>query len=137
MFDIEDSLGFLLAKSYQRGFALFKKPLEKYNLTPKQFSLLAFLWKQDGLSQVQLSEKCQIDRTTVGGLLDRLETQGYVKRLPHPEDRRAYLISLTDTGKALQEELLAIAWTVSNVFTAKLSADEIETLKRILSKLRC
>jgi DNA-binding MarR family transcriptional regulator len=136
MFDIEDSLGFLLAKSYQRGFALFKQPLEKYNLTPKQFSLLAFLWKQDGLSQVELSEKCQIDRTTVGGLLDRLETQGYVKRLPHPEDRRAYLISLTDTGKALREELLAIAWTVSNAFTAKLSADEIETLKRILSKLR-
>jgi DNA-binding MarR family transcriptional regulator len=136
MFDIEDSLGFLLAKSYQRGFALFKKPLEKYNLTPKQFSLLAFLWKQDGLSQVELSEKCQIDRTTVGGLLDRLEMQGYVKRLPHPEDRRAYLICLTDTGKALQENLLAIACEVSNVFTAKLSADEIETLKRILSKLR-
>jgi DNA-binding MarR family transcriptional regulator len=136
MFDIEDSLGFLLAKSYQRGFALFKKPLEKYNLTPKQFSLLAFLWKQDGLSQVELSEKCQIDRTTVGGLLDHLEMQGYVKRLPHPEDRRAYLISLTDTGKALQENLLAIAWEVSNIFAAKLSADEIETLKRILSKLR-
>lgn len=136
MFDIEDSLGFLLAKSYQRGFALFKKPLEKYNLTPKQFSLLAFLWKQDGLSQVELSDKCQIDRTTVGGLLDRLESQSYVKRLPHPEDRRAYLICLTDTGKALQENLLAIAWEVSNVFAAKLSADEIETLKRILSKLR-
>jgi DNA-binding MarR family transcriptional regulator len=136
MFDIENSLGFLLAKSYQRGYALFKAPLEKYHLTPKQFSLLAFLWKQDGLSQVELSEKCQIDRTTIGGLVDRLQEQGYVRREPHPEDRRAFQIRLTDRGSALEEDLLFIARKVSDTFTAGLSPEETETLRQILKKLR-
>ncbi|MGA7829040.1 MAG: MarR family transcriptional regulator [Geobacteraceae bacterium] len=136
MFDIENSLGFLLAKSYQRAYALFKAPLEKYALTPKQFSLLAFLWKQDGLSQVELSEKCQIDRTTIGGLIDRLQKQGYVRREANPEDRRAFLIHLTDKGSALQEELLSIAGEVTDIFTAGLSPSEIEALSQILKKLR-
>jgi DNA-binding MarR family transcriptional regulator len=136
MFDIENSIGFLLAKAYQRGYALFKKPLEEYALTPKQFSLLAFLWKQDGLSQIELSEKCQIDRTTVGGLLDRLEKQGYVSRHPHPDDRRAYLIRLTISGKSLEKELLAIAREVTDIFAAKLSSEDILTLTDLLRKLR-
>ncbi len=136
MFDIENSLGFLLAKSYQRGYALFKAPLEKYHLTPKQFSLLAFLWKQDGLSQVELSEKCQIDRTTIGGLVDRLQEQGYVRREPHPEDRRAFQIRLTDRGTALEEDLLFIARKVTDTFTAGLSPEETETLRQLLKKLR-
>jgi DNA-binding MarR family transcriptional regulator len=136
MFEIENSIGFLLAKAYQRGYALFKKPLEKFGLTPKQFSLLAFLWKQDGLSQIELSEKCQIDRTTVGGLLDRLEKQGYVSRHPHPDDRRAYLIRLTNSGKLLEKELLVIAREVTEIFTAKLSSEDILTLTELLRKLR-
>jgi MarR family transcriptional regulator, lower aerobic nicotinate degradation pathway regulator len=136
MFDIENSLGFLLAKSYQRAYALFKAPLEKYSLTPKQFSLLAFLWKQDGLSQVELSDQCQIDRTTIGGLIDRLQKQGYVRREPNPEDRRAFQIHLTDQGRALEEELLSIAGKVTDTFTAGLSPEETETLRRLLKKLR-
>jgi DNA-binding MarR family transcriptional regulator len=136
MFEIENSLGFLLAKAYQRGYSLFKKPLEKFGLTPKQFSLLAFLWKQDGLSQIELSEKCQIDRTTIGGLLDRLEKLGYVSRHPHPDDRRAYLIRLTDSGKSLEKELLGIARQVTDIFGAKLSKEEILTLRDLLRKLR-
>lgn len=136
MFDIENSLGFLLAKSYQRGYALFKAPLKKYHLTPKQFSLLAFLWKQDGLSQVELSEKCQIDRTTIGGLVDRLQEQGFVRREPHPEDRRAFQIRLTDRGKALEKALLPIARQVTDTFTAGLSSEETETLRQLLKKLR-
>jgi DNA-binding MarR family transcriptional regulator len=136
MFDIENSLGFLLAKSYQKGYALFKAPLEKFSLTPKQFSLLAFLWKQDGLSQVELSDKCQIDRTTLGGLIDRLQKQGYVRREPNPEDRRAFQIYLTEKGQALEEELLAIARKVTDSFTAGLSSAETETLRQLLKKLR-
>lgn len=136
MFTIENSLGFLLAKSYQRAYALFKAPLEKYSLTPKQFSLLAFLWQQDGLSQVELSDKCQIDRTTIGGLIDRLEKQRYVRRELHPEDRRAFQIHLTDQGRALEEELLSIAVKVTDTFTAGLSPEETETLRRLLKKLR-
>ncbi len=72
MYDIEHSICFLLSKAYQRVWAILREEIDVYDLTPPQFCLLAFLWKQDGLTQAELSEKGQIDRTTIGGLVDRL-----------------------------------------------------------------
>lgn len=136
MYDIENSIGFLLAKAYQRGFAIFKEQLDKFNLTPQQFSLLAFLWIEDGLSQAELSEKSQIDRTTICGLVDRLEKEGLVKRLPQPADRRAYRICLTDRGKLLENELCIIAGAVTERYLGALSLDERNQLRNTLKKLR-
>jgi DNA-binding MarR family transcriptional regulator len=136
MFDIETTVGFLLAKVHQRGFSLFKEQLDPYNLTPPQFSLLAFLWKEDGLSQAELSEKSQIDRTTMGGLVDRLEKEGLVQRLPHPEDRRAYRICLTERGKSLESGLCTIAQSTLDTFTHNLTPKECDTLRNLLVKMR-
>jgi DNA-binding MarR family transcriptional regulator len=136
MFQIEKSLGFLLAKVHQKGYALFKEQLDQYDLTPQQFALLAFLWLEDDLSQTELSAKTQVDRTTMGGLIDRLEKQELVTRLPNPEDRRAYRIKLTSRGKALEEELCTIARTVTDKFTQSISKEECDTLQRILQKMR-
>ena len=99
MIDIEKSVGFLLAKAYQRPVPYFKEEFDRYDLTPQQFGLLAFLWQEDGLSQTELSARSQIDRTTMGGIIDRLEKEGLIERRNHPEDRRAYQVFLTATGK--------------------------------------
>ena len=136
MYDIENSIGFLLAKVYQRGFGLFKGQLDSYGLTPKQFSLLAFLWIEDNLSQTSLSQKTQVDRTTIGGLIDRLEKLDLVKRLPTPEDRRAYRICLTDKGRNLEQELCALAGQVTEIFLSPLSAEERTALRETLKKMR-
>jgi DNA-binding MarR family transcriptional regulator len=136
MYDIEESLGFLLAKSYQRGWALFKQELEAFDLTPPQFALLGFLWQQDGLTQVELSNKSQVDRTTVGGLIDRLEKTRMVARHPHPQDRRAHLIRLTAKGKEMEQPLTEIARRVTAKLTAGLNHDEIHELIRLLKGLR-
>ncbi|MBT1075441.1 MarR family winged helix-turn-helix transcriptional regulator [Geobacter grbiciae] len=136
MYDIENSIGFLLAKVYQRGFGLFKEQLDSYGLTPKQFSLLAFLWIEDNLSQTSLSHKTQVDRTTIGGLIDRLEKLGLVKRLPTPDDRRAYRICLTEKGRNLETELCAIAVQVTEKFLSPLTAEERTALRATLKKLR-
>lgn len=136
MYDIENSIGFLLAKVYQRGFGLFKEQLDRYDLTPPQFSLLAFLWIEDGLSQTSLSQKTQVDRTTIGGLIDRLEKLGLVQRLPTPEDRRAHRICLTEKGRGLEEELCAIASGVTEKFLVPLGVEERTALRAALKKLR-
>ena len=134
--DIGTSVGFLLAKAYQRACVLFKEEFEGYDLTPQQFGLLGFLWQEDGVTQSELSAKSQIDRTTMGGLIDRLEKEGLVARRSHPEDRRAYRICLTDKGKALQTELTPLAAAAQDKFTAKLDRQELETLTSLLEKIR-
>jgi DNA-binding MarR family transcriptional regulator len=135
-YDIEQTIGFLLAKAHQRGYALFKERLTPYRLTPQQFCLLAFLWKQDTLTQAELSEKTGVDRTTMGGLIDRLAKDGLLQRLPHPDDRRAYRICLSERGKSLETELCPLAREVRERFLARLTLDEQETLRSLLEKLR-
>ena len=136
MTDVSQSIGFLLAKAYQRACALYKEKFGAYGLTPQQFGLLRFLWEEDGLTQVELSSRSQIDRTTIGGLIDRLELSGLLKRLPHPEDRRAYRISLTDAGKKMEAELAPLAEELHRNIVSPLSAVEVDALRTILQKLR-
>jgi len=136
MYDINKSIGFLLSKCYQRAWAIMRNEIETYDLTPPQFGLLAFLWQQDGLTQVELSEKGQIDRTTVGGLVDRLEKIGLVERRQHPQDRRAYKIYLTGQGKELEGPLSECADRSLTKFTRGLNEHEISELRRMLNILR-
>ena len=136
MYDIENSTGFLLAKAHQRGWALFSEEISRYDLTPPQFSVLAFLWQQDGLTQTELSEKAQIDRTTIGGLLDRMARSNLLERRPHPQDRRAHLVYLTEQGKRLEPELTSLANQVLKRFTAGLSETDKQQLRNMLEILR-
>ena len=136
MIDIEKSVGFLLAKAYQRASALFKEEFDAYDITPQQFGVLAFLWLENGLSQAELSNRSQIDRTTIGGIIDRLEKEGLLERRNHPEDRRAYQVFLTGKGKSLEKELTAVAGQVIKKITAPLSEEEHQALIQLLSKLR-
>ena len=136
MINIEKSIGFLLAKAYQRSCALFNEEFASYDLTPQQFGLLAFLWNEDGLSQAELSARSQIDRTTIGGIIDRLEKEGYIERRNHPEDRRAYQVFLTLKGKTLEEELSIVAHKTLARMNAPLTTKEQTTLIRILEKIR-
>ena len=136
MYNVEQSIGFLLSKAYQRAWAIMREELESYDLTPPQFGLLAFLWQQDGMTQVELSEKGQIDRTTIGGLIDRLEKTGLVERRQHPQDRRAYKIHLTQRGKELEVPLSACAERSFTKITKNLNEREVNELRRMLEILR-
>jgi DNA-binding MarR family transcriptional regulator len=136
MYDVEKSLGFLLAKAYQRVFALYKAELEQHDITPPQLGILHFLWQQDGMTQVELSEKSQVDRTTLGGLIDRLEKNGLVERHAHPKDRRAYQIRLTARAKELQAPLTECSKRSLAKFTNGLSEADLAELIRMLKILR-
>lgn len=136
MTEVSKSIGFLLAKAYQRACALYKEKFGNYELTPQQFGLLRFLWEEDGITQVELSTRSQIDRTTIGGLIDRLEQSGLLERLPHPEDRRAYRISLTQAGRALEAELTPLTVELNRAILEPLSPAEVKTLLTILQKLK-
>ena len=136
MIEIEKSIGFLLSKAYQCACALFNEEFTSYDLTPQQFGLLGFLWIEDGLSQTELSAKSQVDRTTIGGIIDRLEKEGMVERRPHPEDRRAYQVFLTHKGKILEDELCTVANRVQDMVNSPLTAEEQTLLIRLLEKIR-
>jgi len=136
LFDIERWLPFLLAKSHQMTFNLMKNAVEPYGLTPPQFATLSFLWKCDGINQQQLGCLMSVDRTTIGGIVERLEKLEYVMRGNDPEDRRSWVVNVTAKGKSLKEEVLKDLDNVTEAIDSKLTEEEQVQLTAILKKLR-
>jgi DNA-binding MarR family transcriptional regulator len=82
----------------REGQKLFR-PL---GLTPAQYNVLNILAAQEGsISQRELGDHLVVDRSNVTGLLDRMETAGWVRREDDPDDRRVYRITLTAAGRKL------------------------------------
>ena len=136
MFDIEQWLPFLAAKTHQYTHNLMRLVLEPFKLTPPQFATLAFLWRRDGLNQQELGSLMNVDRTTIGGILERLEKLELVQRGQDPRDGRSWVVFVTRKGKILREKILPELKQVSAEINSKLSLQEQETLMMLVNKLR-
>jgi len=80
-------------------------------LTMQQHQALLFIIGYPGREQItvgELAERLQIRHHSAVGLVDRLEEQGLVKRIPNAEDRRQVFIGLTDKGIRVLESLTNI-----------------------------
>lgn len=81
--------------------------LEGHGLTGPQWRVLNLLSEAgtDGLTPGQISDGLIHTHGNTTGLLDKLEEAGFVQRSPHPDDRRALLIHLTDHGQVVHREV--------------------------------
>ena len=81
---------------------------ETVGLTLQQHQALLFIIGNPGKEQLtigELAERLQIRHHSAGGLVNRLEEQGLVERIPNEEDRRQVFIGLTNKGVGLLESL--------------------------------
>ncbi len=135
MFDIEQSVVFMLSKAAQRVHDVFREEFEEYGMTPSQFILMAVLWEADGLSHNELSKRARIDRTTLGGIIDRLEEAGFIECAPSPEDPRTHLAWLSDKGRYLEQDLCHAALRVRHRIEVQLIPGDYNQLKRLIDNL--
>jgi DNA-binding MarR family transcriptional regulator len=56
----------------------------------------------------EIADRLIISRATVTGLLDSLERRAYIRRQPHPSDRRMILAEITETGRKIADEFRPI-----------------------------
>ncbi|MFI6865774.1 MarR family winged helix-turn-helix transcriptional regulator [Nocardia sp. NPDC050406] len=80
----------------------------------------------------ELAERMSCEPSNATFVVDRLERSGYVRRRPHPTDRRAKLLVLTPEGTALREQLLTQLAADSPL--QPLSQRELHTLQRLLER---
>ena len=86
-------------------------------------------------SQHDLARGIGIEGPTLTRHLDQLEAAGLVRRVPHPDDRRAVLVEPTDAGVELHARLLEVVIAFNRSLTSGLSQDELEALRRALGVL--
>ena len=83
---------------------LYTPLLKPLGLTYTQYIVFLVLWEKDGVSVTEIGEKLMLDNGTLSPLLKKLEQAGYVERRRCREDDRVVEITLTEKGRALQEE---------------------------------
>ena len=130
----EDRFIFLISKVCQKLIINLQKAFSEsgVEVTPIQVMLLFFLQKNDGSSLTQISQGLMLENPTVTGLIDRLEKSGYVKRSDHRNDRRVYLVPLTEKGNKVAKKALPIVKKLNEQIKKGYSKGEIEDFKKVL-----
>jgi DNA-binding MarR family transcriptional regulator len=131
---MEDRFIFLISKVCQKLIINLQKAFSEsgVEVTPIQVMLLFFLQKNDGSSLTQISQGLMLENPTVTGLIDRLEKLGYVKRSDHPNDRRVYLVHITEKGNKVANKALPIIKKLNEQIKEGYSKSEIEDFKKVL-----
>jgi DNA-binding MarR family transcriptional regulator len=122
-------LGFEVGNRLAEGLA----PL---GIEPRHFGLLRMLAVSEGQSQRAIGEALDIHPNRMVALVDDLERLRLVQRRPHPSDRRAYALVLTDKGKRVLQKAFEAAIQIEQELCAGLEPAERSQLLSLLGKLR-
>ena len=98
--------GYLFRRMQQIAVAIFVEECRAYDLTPVQFAALVAIHTHPGIDATRLSAVIAFDRSTLGNVIERLETKGYIERKPSREDKRIKLLELTKAGAALLRDIM-------------------------------
>lgn len=132
---LPDLLGYHLRRAQLAVFQDFAATIDGADITPGQFGVLALIDANPGLSQTRLGQILGIDRSTVVGVIDKLEARSLVERAQRPNDRRSHALKLSQQGIKHFRELSRKVRLHENRVAEDLSAREREQLIALLQRL--
>lgn len=108
--------------------------LEPFGLRSGSYSTMALIAANPGCAQSDISRETGLDKSIVVALVDELETRGLAQRDRSREDRRRNVLTLTEAGVALLEDMNDVVRAVEGPIREALSSEEMETLIRLNRK---
>lgn len=108
-------------------------PLEILH-TEMRILMALYFFYADGCSQEELVSQLDIDRSNVGRALKKLERLHYIERSKNEKDRRAYRVFLTEHGRAIQGQVMAIREAMKRTFTLEMTDQELDMFTSLLQK---
>lgn len=131
-----DAIVETLVYLYTESRRLTKAKAREFGLTGPQLTVIKMLDQLGKLSLSSLSSRIQARNSTVTGIIDRMEREGWVQRERSTKDRRIVLIKLTEQGKKLAGEIEVEPMEIFRDGLASLPADDLGELFRILGVLQ-
>jgi DNA-binding MarR family transcriptional regulator len=122
-----------LRVAHRRAGRLAAERLAPLGLDELLAGILLLAGRRAGCTQRELIEATGSDKSSMVRAVDALERRGLARRTPHPVDRRARRIQLTDEGAALLDRLGALRDAVDEQVLAPLPSDEQEHFRRLLT----
>lgn len=131
-------LGFLVHDVSRLRRTVVDKVLKPLGITRSQWWVLSNLSRNSSheMMQTELANVLDIGKVALGGLLDRLEANGYIVRRADSVDRRAKRISMTPQGEKMLESMQERAATLNTEMIQDVTPDEIRIAEDILHRMK-
>jgi MarR family transcriptional regulator for hemolysin len=131
-------LGFLIHDVSRLRRTVVDKALRPMGVTRSQWWVLANLSRHngDGMMQTELAKVMDVGKVTLGGLIDRLEATGLLKRVADPSDRRAKRVVMTPRGTKLLADIQGIGAQVNAQIMNGISRSDIARTETVLYKMK-
>src|ERR1700716_792816 len=97
--------GYLFRRMQQIAVAIFVEECRAFDLTPVQYASLIAIHTHPGIDATRLSAVIAFDRSTLGNVIERLESKAMIERKPSRADKRVKLLYLTRSGAAQLREI--------------------------------
>ena len=137
--DLGPRLGGRLTYLFKRALldleALHEQHLGPSGISARELAVLLFLDGREPESQQQAAARMGIDRTTMVGLLDALESKALVARRPDAADRRRNVVVLTDAGRATLRAATRASDAAERELLSALDDDEAAQLRALLTRV--
>ena len=135
MDSLYDMPGHLIRRAHQASTALFAEECAGFDLTSVQFAALVAVKANPGVDATRLSALIAFDRSTIGGVLERLEAKGWVLRSPSPADKRVKLLRLTLEGERLLRQVEPAVRRVQRRLLEPLAPADRAAMLRLLGQI--
>ncbi|XQT35045.1 transcriptional regulator, MarR family [Thermotoga neapolitana DSM 4359] len=113
-----------------------RKVLRDFGITPAQFDILQKIYFEGPKRPGELSLLLGVAKSTISGLVKRLETDGYLTRRPDAADGRAYLLAITRKGESVIEKVIERRESFIEKITSELGQEKAENILKILKELK-
>jgi MarR family transcriptional regulator for hemolysin len=134
-YDFEESIGYWLTITTQAYHRAVSDELVPHGVTYRQSMVLGWLALEGELSQTELAGKMMVEPPTLVGILDRMERDGWISRHNCPSDRRKNLVRANAAAEPVWEKIVECARRVRERATEGLTDRQLETLKKLLSRV--
>jgi DNA-binding MarR family transcriptional regulator len=134
--DWELRLGFLIHDVSRLRRSAFDRCLKPLQVTRSQWWVLAYLSREDGMTQSQLAEELDLGKVAVGGLIDRLEKTGLVRREADATDRRVNRVFLEAKSKQLIARMRKVSHRMNEQILAGLANEKLEGTAKTLDAMK-
>ena len=106
-----------------------------FDLRIPEWRIIAVAAEHDGISQQEIGLRTRMDKVTVSRAAIALTSRGLLARVPHPEDRRSHLLTLSEAGRALYADVAPKALELERRIFASIDKSEIARFVATLRKI--
>ena len=132
---IERRPGYVIRRLHQIADGYYAQETAGLGITPVQYGALLVIRAHPGIDQLRLGQALRCDRTTISGVVRRLQAKNLIRRRTGKSDRRAKALFVTPSGEQMIKRLAVAAGRAERRILSGLTAGERRRALELLARV--